>query len=48
MELGKELAARITAEPDSDDPLAHDSSTNALITRYRQERRRAGHGSTGQ
>lgn len=42
VELGKVLARRITPELDSPDApaLAHDSSTNALITRYRQARGR--------
>jgi glucose-6-phosphate isomerase len=41
VELGKALAQRIIPELESpDDPkLAHDSSTNALIRRYRQQRR---------
>jgi len=42
VELGKALATAIVGELAADDPaLAHDSSTNALIRRYR-ERRRAG------
>jgi glucose-6-phosphate isomerase len=42
VELGKQLAKRTEAElADSSETLAHDSSTNALITRYR-ERRTAG------
>jgi len=42
VELGKLLAKRITPELEPDDPpaLAHDSSTNALIRRYRQARGR--------
>jgi glucose-6-phosphate isomerase len=42
VELGKVLARRITPELESDGPpaLAHDSSTNALIRRYRQARGR--------
>jgi glucose-6-phosphate isomerase len=42
VELGKALATRIAIELRSDDPasLAHDSSTNALILRYRSLRRR--------
>jgi glucose-6-phosphate isomerase len=41
VELGKVLANRIIPELESDDEpeLAHDSSTNALIRRYRQLRR---------
>jgi glucose-6-phosphate isomerase len=40
VELGKALASRIIPELASptDPPLAHDSSTNALIRRYRQSR----------
>jgi len=40
VELGKALAKRIAAEltSDSDPELAHDSSTNALIQRYRRRR----------
>jgi glucose-6-phosphate isomerase len=40
VELGKVLAARIVAELESEDEpeLAHDSSTNALIRRYRTAR----------
>ena len=40
VELGKVLAKRIAAElfSDSAPPLAHDSSTNALIRRYRRHR----------
>jgi len=42
VELGKVLATRITPELDAPDPpaLAHDSSTNALIRRYREARGR--------
>jgi len=41
VELGKELAVRIAPELEapSDPPLSHDSSTNALIRRYRARRR---------
>ena len=35
VELGKVLAKRIVPELSSDPPLTHDSSTNALIERYR-------------
>ena len=35
VELGKVLAKQIVAEVDGDGPLDHDSSTNALISRYR-------------
>jgi glucose-6-phosphate isomerase len=38
VELGKALAVRIVPELSTDDPLAHDSSTNALIARYRSMR----------
>ena len=39
VELGKALAGRIVPELTAADPaLAHDSSTNALIRRYRMER----------
>jgi glucose-6-phosphate isomerase len=39
VELGKALAGRIATELESKDPgLAHDSSTNALIRRYRAKR----------
>ena len=40
VELGKKLATHIAGElaADSDDGLAHDSSTNALIRRYRSAR----------
>ncbi len=43
VELGKALAQRIVPELTSAaaPPLAHDSSTNALITRYRRHRARA-------
>ncbi|MCU0725083.1 MAG: glucose-6-phosphate isomerase [Planctomycetes bacterium] len=42
VELGKVLAGRILAElsTDGEPPLAHDSSTNALIRRYRRSRSR--------
>jgi glucose-6-phosphate isomerase len=41
VELGKQLAKHTEAEiADASKPLAHDSSTNALITRYRERRRR--------
>ncbi|MFM8683619.1 MAG: glucose-6-phosphate isomerase, partial [Chthoniobacterales bacterium] len=36
VELGKVLAQRIIPELESDAPLHHDSSTNALIARYRE------------
>ena len=36
VELGKVLAQRIIPELEGSSPLAHDSSTNALITRYRK------------
>jgi glucose-6-phosphate isomerase len=41
VELGKELARTIVPELQADDepPLGHDSSTNALIRRYRRARR---------
>ncbi|MDQ1429396.1 MAG: glucose-6-phosphate isomerase, partial [Acidimicrobiaceae bacterium] len=41
VELGKLLAQRIAGElqAEADPPLAHDSSTNALIRRYRSQRR---------
>jgi glucose-6-phosphate isomerase len=39
VELGKALAQRIVPELTGDTPLAHDSSTNALIARYRAARR---------
>lgn len=38
VELGKALAKRIAPELTSDAPLAHDSSTNTLIRRYRARR----------
>jgi glucose-6-phosphate isomerase len=38
VELGKALAKRIAPELQSDSELAHDSSTNALIRRYRSRR----------
>ena len=38
VELGKQLAQRIVPELESDAPVTHDSSTNALIRRYRQLR----------
>lgn len=38
VELGKELAGRIAPELASEDPLDHDSSTNALIRLYRAAR----------
>ena len=40
VELGKVLAQRIIAElaPEHAQVLAHDSSTNALIRRYRRQR----------
>ncbi len=41
VELGKVLAQRIVGDlqAEADPPLAHDSSTNALIRRYRSQRR---------
>ncbi len=42
VELGKQLAARIAPELTTTAPLAHDSSTNALIARYRRRRMPAG------
>src|SRR4051812_617305 len=39
VELGKQLAQRIVPELQSDTPLAHDSSTDELIRRYRALRR---------
>jgi glucose-6-phosphate isomerase len=41
VELGKALAQRVRPELESADepPLQHDSSTNALIRRYRQRRK---------
>ena len=50
VELGKALAQRIVAEltqpeaPRGARPLPHDSSTNALIRRFREQRARAGDG----
>ncbi len=43
-ELGKALAARIAGElmSEREPALAHDSSTNALIRRYRTSRKRNG------
>jgi len=41
VELGKALAMRIVPELSSSDELSHDSSTNALIARYRAARQRA-------
>jgi glucose-6-phosphate isomerase len=43
VELGKALARRIVPELQAETPpaLAHDSSTNALIRRYRRSRGRA-------
>jgi glucose-6-phosphate isomerase len=40
VELGKALAQRIVPELESGEgsPLGHDSSTNALIERYRERR----------
>ena len=40
MELGKQLAAKVIPELQSvhDPELSHDSSTNALIRRYRERR----------
>jgi glucose-6-phosphate isomerase len=38
VELGKELAKRIVPELQGDGGLGHDSSTNALIERYRENR----------
>ncbi|MEM6689172.1 MAG: glucose-6-phosphate isomerase [Planctomycetota bacterium] len=38
VELGKQLAKAIIPELTSDDSLAHDSSTNTLIQRYRAQR----------
>jgi glucose-6-phosphate isomerase len=38
VELGKVLAQRIIPELTSTSPLTHDSSTSALIERYRQRR----------
>jgi len=39
VELGKMLATAIEPELSTDDPLGHDSSTNALIEHYRASRR---------
>ncbi|MEI6085849.1 MAG: glucose-6-phosphate isomerase, partial [Verrucomicrobiota bacterium] len=39
VELGKVLAKQITPELKSESKLEHDSSTNALIRRYRQQKR---------
>ena len=41
VELGKVLAGRIVPELSADTPLTHDSSTNALIRRYRALRQAA-------
>ena len=38
VELGKVLAKRIIPELQGDSELAHDSSTNELIRRYREHR----------
>jgi glucose-6-phosphate isomerase len=38
VELGKMLAKRIVPELQGDAELGHDSSTNALIRRYRENR----------
>jgi glucose-6-phosphate isomerase len=38
VELGKVLAKRITGELPASGALNHDSSTNALIRRYRAQR----------
>jgi glucose-6-phosphate isomerase len=38
VELGKVLAQRIIPELSSDGSVSHDSSTSALIQRYRQRR----------
>jgi len=42
VELGKQLAAKVIPELQSphEPELSHDSSTNALIRRYRQHRNR--------
>jgi len=40
VELGKQLAVAIIPELASDDPLTHDSSTNALISYYRSHRQK--------
>ncbi len=42
VELGKVLAQRIVPELESDSALKHDSSTNALIARYRASRAKSG------
>jgi len=42
VELGKVLARRVASELTGDAPLTHDSSTNALISRYRSARGRSG------
>src|SRR5207302_10810386 len=39
VELGKVLAKRITPELQGDTQLAHDSSTNTLIRRYRKSKK---------
>jgi hypothetical protein len=39
LELGKQLAQAIIPELSGDGALEHDSSTNALIARYRASRR---------
>jgi glucose-6-phosphate isomerase len=39
VELGKVLAKKVAEELESDSELAHDSSTNALIARYRAARK---------
>ncbi len=46
VELGKQLATRIVPELSApgEPILAHDSSTNALIRRYRRQRDRGGNG----
>ena len=41
VELGKALAQRIIPELQGDAALAHDGSTNALITRYRRLKEKA-------
>ena len=38
VELGKVLAQKIVPELESESALKHDSSTNALITKYRANR----------
>ncbi|MFD6354120.1 glucose-6-phosphate isomerase [Nocardia tengchongensis] len=43
VELGKILATRIFEDIDLDRELAHDSSTNSLIDRYRRLRKPSGH-----